>query len=375
MARKAADKVQANFWRNMVKEIGDVDTNIVEDGLHSSEFTSYIDTGSYILNGELSGSLYGGVPNNKIIGFAGEEATGKTFFVLGVLKQWMQDNPEGGVFYYDTESAVTKGMMKDRGLDTARIVIVEKSTVEDFRTHAYAMLEKYLQVPKDQRPPIILVLDSLGQLSTKKEMEDIKTANDKRDMTRAPMLKGAFRALSLIMAKANCAMLVTNHIYAVIGAYMPTKEMGGGSGLKYAASTIIFLSKKKDRDEKDKKQVIGNIIHCKAVKNRFAKENKQVDVKLSYDKGLDRYYGLIELGEKYGVIKKEGISYILPDGTKAKMKVVNANLEKYLNNPTTMAALEIAAGREFKYGQQGIDEPSLVEGPEDDTSEDSSEDA
>jgi hypothetical protein len=122
--------------------------------------------------------------------------------------------------------------------------------------------------------------------------------------------------------------------------------MGGGSGLKYAASSIIYLSKKK---EKDGTEVIGNIIHCKNHKSRLTKENKMVDVRLTYDKGLDRYYGLLELAEKYEIFKKVSTRYELPDGSKQFGKAI-------LNDPTTyftddiMHQLDIAAETEFKYG-------------------------
>ena len=114
-------------------------------------------------------------------------------------------------------------------------------------------------------------------------------------MTRAQVLKGAFRVLTLKLGKAKVPMIVTNHTYDVVGSMFPTKEMGGGSGLKYAASSIVYLSKKK---EKDGTEVVGNIIHCKNQKSRLTIENKMVDVRLMYERGLDRYYGLLELALK-----------------------------------------------------------------------------
>jgi len=141
-------------------------------------------------------------------------------------------------------------------------------------------------------------------------------------------------------------MVVTNHTYDVVGSMFPQKEMGGGSGLKYAASSIVYLSRKK---EKDGTVVIGNIIHCKNHKSRLTVENRVVDVRLTYDKGLDRYYGLLELAEKYGVFKKVSTRYELPDGSKQFGKSI-------LNDPDTfftedvMKKLEECAGKEFKYG-------------------------
>ena len=319
----------------------------MEDGLSSAEFSGCIDTGSFILNAVLSGSLYGGVPNNKITAFAGESATGKTFFVLGVVKQFLEDNPTGGVVYYDTEAAVTKEMMSKRGVDTKRVIIAEPDTIERFRTHAMKILDSYEKQPKESRPPMMMVLDSLGLLSTNKEVEDVTEGKDVRDMTKSQVIKGAFRVLTLKLAQVGVPMLVTNHVYELVGSYVPTKEMGGGAGIRYASSTIAFLSKRKEKDSDG--DVIGNIIKVNMHKSRFTKENSRVEVLLTYDKGLDRYYGLLDLAEKYGIFKKVSTRYELPDGKTAFGKHINSDPEKYYT-PEVMEQLEIAAGKEFKYG-------------------------
>lgn len=342
-----------SFLNNVIAGIDN--TNIIATGENSSEFSGSIDTGSYILNAAMSGSLYGGVPNNKITAFAGESATGKTFFVLGVLKKFLDDNPDGGVIYFDTEAAVTKDMMETRGIDVNRVVISEPQSIEEFRTNAVRMLTSYLD-SKDQ-PPMMMVLDSLGMLSSAKELEDVESGKQTRDMTKSQLLRGTFRVLSLKLAKANVPLLVTNHVYDVIGSYIPTKEISGGSGLKYAASSIAMLSKKKDKDGTD---VIGNIIKVTMHKSRFTKENKKVEVKLSYDKGLDRYYGLLDLAEKYDIIKKVSTRYEMPDGSKVFGKAINENPEKYFTDEI-MAQLEVAANAEFLYGQDDVEDKKVEE--------------
>ena len=133
----------SDFFRNLVDDLKDEDTNIMGDGKGSAEYTGTVDSGSYMLNAVLSGSIFGGVPNNKITAFAGESATGKTFFVLGVAKQFLEDNPTGGIVYYDTEAAVTKQMMEERGIDTTRIIISEPDTIQKFRSHALKTIDMY----------------------------------------------------------------------------------------------------------------------------------------------------------------------------------------------------------------------------------------
>lgn len=339
-----------NFFRDLVNELEDENTNIAEDGGGSAEYTGCIDTGSYILNAALSGSIYGGVPNNKITAFAGESATGKTFFVLGIVKSFLDSNPDAGIIYYDTEAAVTRDMMKQRGVDTKRVIIAEPDTIQKFREHALKFLEAYGKTDEKDRPPMMMVLDSLGMLSTSKEMADSLAGNDTRDMTKSQVIKAAFRVLTLKCAKYRVPMIVTNHVYAMVGSYVPTNEISGGTGLKYAASTIAMLSKRK---EKVDNEVIGNIIKVKMYKSRLSKENQQVECLLTYDKGLDRYYGLLDLAEKHNIFKKSGNRYELSDGTKIFGKNILEDPEKYFTE-SVLKVLDECAKKEFSYGGEGV---------------------
>jgi len=237
-------------------------------------------------------------------------------------------------------------MIETRGIDSKRMIIMPVGTIEEFRTQACRILDKYMKEPKDERVPMLFVLDSLGMLSTSKEMEDV--ANDKqvRDMTKSQLIKGAFRVLTLKLGQAGVPMIVTNHTYDVIGSYVPTKEMGGGTGLKYAASTIIYLGKKK---EKDGTEVVGNIIKCEAKKSRLTKEGSKVETRLYFDqRGLDRYYGLLELGEQYGVFTRKGNRIVVGESS-VYPSVILADPEKYFTEEV-MAQLEEAAKQEFSYG-------------------------
>jgi len=324
--------------------MNDENTHLLADGGNSAEFSGWIDTGSYILNALVSGSLYGGVPNNKVVALAGEQATGKTFFALGMVKNFLEQNPDAGTIYYDTEAAVTKDMMETRGIDTNRLIVSEPQTIQQLRHHGLQVLDRYIE--GKEKPPMMMVLDSLGQLSTTKEMEDSTEGKETRDMTKAQVIKATFRTLGLKLAKAQVPMIITNHTYDVVGAYMPTKEMSGGSGLKYTASTILFLSKKRDKDvDKDE----GNLIKVQAKKSRFTKENKIVEVRLSYTHGLDRYYGLLDLAVDYNIIKKVSTRFEMPDGSKHFGKAINNEPQKYFTDDI-MERLEKAAAEEYKYG-------------------------
>ena len=332
-----------DFLKEIVKEIGNDFTQLASD---IDETETYVDTGSYIFNGLISGSIFGGVSNNKITAIAGESSTGKTFFSLAVVKNFLDSNPNGYCLYFDTEAAVNKSLLSSRGIDLDRLVVVNVVTIEEFRTKALKAVDIYLKTNTEDRKPCMFVLDSLGMLSTEKEIKDALDDKQVRDMTKSQLVKGAFRMLTLKLGQANIPLIVTNHTYDVIGSYIPTKEMGGGSGLKYAASTIIYLSRKK---EKDGKEVIGNIIKAKTAKSRLSKENKEVQVRLYYDdRGLDRYYGLLELGEIGGIWKNVAGRYEI-NGKKVYGKQILANPEEYFT-PEVMQALDEIAQKEFSYG-------------------------
>jgi RecA/RadA recombinase len=333
-----------DFLKDIVKEIGGEYTQLAAD---IDETETYVDTGSYIFNALVSGSVFGGVSGNKITAIAGESSTGKTFFSLAVVKNFLDTNPDGYCLYFDTEAAVTKSLLESRGLDTGRIVVVNVVTIEEFRSKALKAVDLYLKKKDGERKPCMFVLDSLGMLSTEKEIEDALNEKQVRDMTKSQLVKGAFRMLTLKLGQAKIPMIVTNHTYDVVGSYIPMKEMSGGSGLKYAASTIIYLSKKK---EKDGTEIVGNIIKCKTHKSRLSKENKDVEVRLYYDdRGLDKYYGLLELAEKYEIFKKVGTRYDVGDGTTQFGKTINENPEKYFTEEI-MQALDEVAKKEFSYG-------------------------
>lgn len=330
--------------KSLLKATGNNDATVAAE---MDDTTAFIDTGSYTLNALLSGSIHGGLPNNRITCLAGEQATGKTFFALGICKNFLDSNPEAMVLYFDTENAITSDMLDGRGIDADRLAIVPVLTIEEFKTQALKIVNAYLEEEENKRKPILMVLDSLGMLSTEKEMNDTAEGKNVRDMTKAQMIKAAFRVLTAKLGKANIPLLITNHTYQVVGAYVPTKDLSGGSGVKYAASTILFLSKKKDKTDDG---VVGNFITCKNYKNRFAKENMEVETRLNYETGLSRYHGLAELAVEYGIFKSVSTRIELPDGSKVFMKNINDEPEKYLTEEI-LKQLDEKIQKEFKYGK------------------------
>lgn len=334
----------------MIKVAGNKYATKVSEG-NVADVEEYVDTGSYALNALVSGSIYKGIPSNKTQVFAGESATGKTFFALNVVKQFLTDNKDGFVFYFDSESAVTTEMLSSRGIDTKQVAIFPVVTIQEFRSQAVRMLDTYIvdiEANPKNRKPILLVLDSLGALSTTKEITDIAEGSETRDMTRAQLVRGMFRVLDLKLGIAKVPLLLTNHTYQVVTAYVPTSAMSGGQGTAYGADNILFLKKSKDRDAATK-EVTGVLITCTNHKSRLTVENKHVEVSLDYQNGLHRHYGLLEIAEKHGVVKKEANKWVFPGGVKAFEKSVYNDPEKYFTKEL-LDLIDAACFKEFTYG-------------------------
>ena len=236
------------------------------------------------------------------------------------------------------------------------MVIINVVTIEEFRNKLLKFVDMYTKKPESDRKPCLAVLDSLGMLSTNKEITDTLAEKDTRDMTKAQLIKGAFRMLTLKMGEAKIPMIVNNHLYDSMSMYSP-KEMSGGSGLKYSASTILHISKSK---EKEGTEVSGVILKFKTNKSRLSKENQEVSVCLYYDdRGLSRHYGLIQIGEESGIIPRVGNRYEI-NGKKIGQNVIYANPEEYFT-PELLEKLDQYVQKKFKYGSSLTEESVVVD--------------
>ena len=337
-----------SIFDTLAKEAKNDYAKLVSEGITTGDEQKFIGTGSYILNALLSGSIHGGIPDNRVTAIAGEQATGKTFYAIGIAKHFLDANPEGAVFYFDSEPAATGDLFKNRGLDADRVWHFPVDTIEEFRTQIIRILDNLLKCKEEERKPLLIVLDSLGMLASSKELKDALADNQVRDMTKTQSIKSVFRIITSKLGKLKVPMIVTNHTYKTMNPYGEQSDMGGGSGLKYAASTIMYLSKSKEKDGTD---VIGNIIKVKANKSRFTKENSQVATRLFFDaRGLDKYYGLLELREKYGVFTRKRNRVLVAESSVYPSAIL-ADPEKYFTDEV-MEKLDWAAGQEFKYGTE-----------------------
>lgn len=343
--------------KSLMKAMDNPYVSIADEGKSAGSSSTYIDTGSYVLNAVISGSLFGGIPSNKITMFAGEPSTGKTFFSLSIVKKFLDRDPDALAFYFETEGAISKEMLEERGIDSSRVVIVEVVTAEEFRNNAVQVIEEYMKNKPADRTPVLFVLDSLGMLSTEKESADAAEGKNTRDMTRAQVLKSAFRTLTLKLSRADIPMIVVNHVYASMDAYSP-KVVGGGSGSQYSSSTIVQLTKAKavgadtGGASADKTRT-GSIISCTATKSRLTIEMTKVRTLLHYRTGLDPYYGLFDIAKDAGMIVKEGKRYrnVMTDELLWGKDIVNPKLAHKTFTQEFLEELDVYVQANFKYGE------------------------
>lgn len=255
-----------------------------------SEVDEWISTGNYLLNAQISGTLFGGVANSRSFGVMGDPGTGKSFFCLNVVREAQKIGYD--IVYCDTEGAIDKGTAKNFGIDLQKIRYQPIQTVSQFQTFV-ANLLSIIKKAKEagDNPKILLVLDSLGMLSTDKELRDAMEGKNAADMgAKAKELRKLFRVITLDLTAAKIPLICTNHVYAG-GGYVPTKESSGGDGPIFAMSVVSFLSKAQLKDSSGTKT--GIIVTSTLKKSRFTVP-EQVKFHISFAHGMNPYVGLHE---------------------------------------------------------------------------------
>jgi RecA/RadA recombinase len=272
---------------------------IIEDSIYA-KIDEWIPTGSYILNAAMSGSLFGGMPNRRSLLFAGSEGSGKTFLTLSIVRnaQAMGYFP----IYYDSEGSIDIDFVKRLGIDTSKFRIENISTVEEFATLTAKLNETIEDIRKAEKTPpkVMVILDSLGNLSSIKEKADTTSGSDKRDMTKQQAIRRTFRVIANDFAKNGIPFVLTGHVYAKIGSYIPGDEISGGGGGKYSASIIFVLTKSKLTDKDSEEHVkkigletakVGIVVTVHPYKQRFARPIK-VQIHIPFYKKPNPYVGL-----------------------------------------------------------------------------------
>ena len=253
-----------------------------------SEVDEWIPTGNYLLNAQISGTLFGGVPNSRSFGVMGDPGTGKSFFCLNVVREAQKIGYD--VIYCDTEGAIDKTSALKFGIDANKIRYQPIQTVSQFQTFTSNVLDIVKKARSaGETPKVLMVLDSLGMLSTDKELNDAIKGHNAADMgAKAKELRKLFRVITLDLTAAKIPLICTNHVYAG-GGYVPTKESSGGDGPIFAMSVVSFLSKAQLKDGSGTKT--GIIVTSTLKKSRFTVP-EQVKFHISFAHGMNPYVGL-----------------------------------------------------------------------------------
>jgi RecA/RadA recombinase len=359
-----------------------------------SEIDHFIPTGNYHLNACLTGSLFGGYPNNRAVALAGPSGTGKTYLILNAVKQAQEMGYS--IVFYDSENAVDKKLVEKFGIDPKKFRYEPCNTVQEFRSSVTALTDLLIEQKNKgaELPKVLIILDSAGNLATQKEIDDAKSGSDKADMTRAKLLKSTFRILMTKLGIVKVPFLFTNHTYQTQDLFS-RQVGGGGTGPEYAASIILFLGKAKLKEGIEQ---TGIIVTAKPNKNRFAKPTP-IKFHISFNKGMNPYIGLeeyiswdtcgVERGRfinqnaydklnetgkaecrehTYEKDGKEVTVYFQPAATARKICVAHLNDTVDLNQlftplvmtPEVLQKLEPVVAEKFKYGEE-IDVENLTE--------------
>ncbi len=333
MARK---KTPTDAVSNPFDKINDLLGSINPDGgmldvNPIAKIDEWLSTGIYILNAVLSGSLKGGLPNRRSLVFAGEEGTAKTYFAMAIVREAIKNGYHP--IYCDTEGAIDVDFVKRLGVDPSKVRLEIVNTVEQFSHMAAQITKMYDEAAKkkESMPKIMIVLDSLGNLTSIKERDDTTEGVNKRDMTKQQAIRKLFRVNGIQFAKYGIPFVVIAHTYDSMSMFSP-KEISGGGGVKYNASIILSLGKGVLKDEDAKKEAnkkgiepsrLGVTIFVNPYKQRFARPIK-VQVHIPYYKPPNPYVGLEKFvdWEHCGIVRGKCLT------EKEMLKLTNSEQKK-----------------------------------------------
>ena len=322
-----------------------------------STVTEWHDTGCMVLNSIVSGSLFGGIPKGRITGFAGPSQAGKTYITNKILAKAQQSGLTPVIF--DTEMAVDEAACRGVGLDPENVKYVPVQTVEECRNQLVAFLDSIKAA--DMCGKFIVCIDSLGNLASQKEIEDVEKGKTAMDMgTRAKGLKSMMRTLTFKAAQTNTTVLFVNHTYDDPAAMFPTlvKSQSGGKGPVYLASVLVQLAKRDEKHDSNNSddemlpeanKYSGVTLRALTVKNRFVPPFLEGEMYLNFKTGLDKYSGLREMAINHGALIQNGSTYALPDGTKLGY-FKNWGKDESIWDDKIIPELEEKLKSAFKYG-------------------------
>jgi RecA/RadA recombinase len=333
-----------------------------------SRVDSWIDTGSYVLNAIISGSLYGGIPKGRVTMLAGESMTGKSLFIQKILSNAQKEGLTPVIF--DTENAIDAEGATRLGLDISNVKYVPCVSIEQTRNALF----KFLTAVKEKKleSKFIVAIDSLGNLQSELELSRMGKDSTSSDMgTKARAMKSLMQTCTNLGAVTQTTIVCTNHVYDDPTAMFPSieKNMPGGKSCVFLPSVTVQLARKPMKSDDGKttdgvlavgqKSYAGVIIRALTRKNRFIKQYLEGEMYLSFATGLDRYYGLLDLAVGLGAVIQSGATYALEDGTKlGYYKNWRKNVKLW--EETILPKIEHRIKKEWSYSNQDSEIPEEV---------------
>ena len=302
MASKAFDV--SKFRKNLTKSITGMSA-----GFHDP--TDWVSTGNYALNYLVSGDFNRGIPLGKVTVFAGESGSGKSYFCAGNI---VKEAQKQGIFVVlvDSENALDETWLTALDVDTdeKKLLKLNMSMIDDVAKTVSPFMGDYREMPEEDRPKVLFVIDSLGMLLTPTDVDQFGKGDLKGDMGRKPKaLTALVRNCVNMFGSHNVGLVATNHTYASQDMFDPDDKISGGQGFIYASSIVVAMKKLKLKEDQDGKKVTdvrGIRAACKVMKTRYSKPFESVQVKIPYETGMDPYSGLVDLFEKKGLLTQQG---------------------------------------------------------------------
>jgi RecA/RadA recombinase len=277
--------------------------------------TDWVSTGNYALNYLVSGDFYKGIPLGKVTVFAGESGAGKSYICAGnIVKEAQLQNIF--VVLIDSENALDESWLHALGVDTSeeKLMKLSMSMIDDVAKTLSEFMSSYKELPEEDRPKVMFVIDSLGMLLTPTDIKQFDQGDLKGDLGRKPKaLTAMVRNCVNMFGSYNVGMVCTNHTYASQDMFDPDDKISGGQGFIYASSIVVAMKKLKlKEDEQGNKitDVKGIRAACKVMKTRYTKPFEGVQVKIPYESGMNPYSGLVDMAEKAELLTREGNSLV-----------------------------------------------------------------
>ena len=273
-------------------------TDVLADSILFSE-KDIVKTEVPMVNVALSGDLDGGLSAGLTV-LAGPSKHFKTSFALLMGAAYMNEHKDAVMLFYDSEFGSPQNYFESFGIDTSRVLHTPITDVEQLKFDLVSQLEN---IERDDK--VIIVIDSIGNLASKKELEDALNEKSVADMSRAKALKGLFRMVTPYLTMRNVPLLAVNHTYQEIGLF-PKAVVSGGTGIYYSADNIWIIGRQQD---KKGTEIQGYHFVINVEKSRFVKEKSKVPISVSWEGGIQTYSGLLTVALAGGYVTKPTVGW------------------------------------------------------------------